>query len=79
MRNYDTTGHKLFPRVPEIRIFYPPDGQPHVKYVECTAMVDGDGKVRHTDGAAAEHTIDLEKSPSPCSAYALTPVSQSQA
>jgi hypothetical protein len=60
-RNYDTTGHKLFPRVPEIRIFYPPDGTPRVKYLECTALVDGDGKVRHTDAGASEHIIDLEK------------------
>jgi hypothetical protein len=61
MRNYNAAGHKVFPRVPEIRIFYPANGVPHAKYVELMAIVDGDGKVQHTSTGAVEYTIDLHQ------------------
>ena len=42
-RNYDTTNHKPFPRVPELKIGYGPSGLPSIEYVEQMAVVDGDG------------------------------------
>jgi hypothetical protein len=63
MRNYNTTGHKVFPRVSEIRIFYPANGIPHVRYVERIAVVDGDGRVQHTDASAVEREMRLDRLP----------------
>ena len=63
-RNYDTTTHKVFPRVPEIRIFYPADGTPRVTYIELMAIVDGDGKVQHTCPGEVEREMRLHRLPS---------------
>jgi len=60
-RNYDTTSHKVFPRVPEIRLFYPANGVPLVRYVELMAIVDGNGNVQHTDAGAVEHTLQIHQ------------------
>lgn len=62
-RNYDTTGHRPFPRVYEIRIAYPANAVPHVRYVECLAVVDGDGKVQHTAGLPVEREMRLDRLP----------------
>lgn len=58
-RNYDTTGHKPYPRVIEINISYPSVGVPRIEYIECMAVVDGNSTVQHIGASATRHTLDL--------------------
>lgn len=58
-RNYDTTGHKPYPRITKIDITYSEAGIPAIEYVEQTAVVDGNGSVQHIGAGATRHTLDL--------------------
>ena len=58
-RNYDTTQHKVFPRVTNIIIQYPESGVPVVTYDEVQAIVDGDGKVQHLVAAPSRYTLQI--------------------
>jgi hypothetical protein len=58
-RNYDTTGHKPYPRVTEVNIKYSPTGESHTEYTEQLAVVDGDNNVQHIDASASRHVLDF--------------------
>jgi hypothetical protein len=58
-RNYDTTGHKPYPRVTKVEISYSPTGDSHTEYMEQMAVVDGDGNVQHIDASASRHILDF--------------------
>ena len=58
-RNYDTTTKKPYPRVTQINIKYTAAGVPLIDYLEQMAIVDGDNMVRHLEGGATSHTLDL--------------------
>lgn len=64
-RNYDTTGHKPYPRITKIEIAYSEDGASSVEYVEQMAVVDGDGKVHHIGSVASRHTLNIDAVPDP--------------
>jgi hypothetical protein len=59
-RNYDTTNHKVFPRVTHISISYPESGVPFVTYDEVQAIVDGDNKVQHLVSTPSRYTLQLD-------------------
>jgi hypothetical protein len=59
MRNYDTTTGTPYPRVPKIEIEYSESGVPRVEYMECMAILDSDGIVRHLDGPLTRNVLDL--------------------
>lgn len=50
--NFDPRGHKAYTRVKQITIDYGDDRIPVVRFVIQQAVLDGDGKVRHTDRVA---------------------------
>lgn len=47
--NFDPRGHKAYTRVKQISIDYGDDRIPVVRFTIQQAVLDGDGKVRHTD------------------------------
>ncbi len=59
MRNYDTRGHKTYPRVTKLEITYDRAGRPSAEYIEQTAIVDGDGNVQHINASETRHTLDF--------------------
>ena len=58
-RNYDTTDHKPYPRVPRLTISYSPSGVPSIEYIEAIAVVDGNNQVQQLDGNTSSHVMDL--------------------
>lgn len=58
-RNYDTTGHKPYPRITDISISYSTAGVPRIEYVEQLAVVDGDDNVQHIGTASTRHALDM--------------------
>ena len=67
-RNYDTTNGKPYPRVTQITIKYTTAGVPLIDYLEQQAIVDGDNMVRHLEGGATSHTLDLSQLTQPVQA-----------
>lgn len=58
-RNYDTTGHKPYPRITEVKITYSESGVPDIEYVEQMAVVDGNHNVQHIGSGATRHVLDM--------------------
>jgi hypothetical protein len=62
-RNYDTTQHKIYPRVPSVTMQYAESGIPVVEYTERDAVVDGDGAVRHINGGGIQVAMQFDALP----------------
>ena len=60
-RNYDTTGHRPYYRIPDFVGGLSTNGTPFMRYVEVRAIVDGDGKVQQLEGPPLSHTMEFDK------------------
>lgn len=62
MRNYDSTSKKPYPRVSEVHITYPTEGNPLLTYTERDAIVDADNNVHFLDTGIRQCTVALDLS-----------------